>query len=277
MAQDWPLPDVDSVCHTGPEWLLDVLHPLSDTARMALLMTLWRSWYVRNEITHGKKAPPTEASRRFLHSYISSLICIKEHPDGDMEKGKMVIADPMALAGPTTPELVQCSAVAELKWTPPPCGWTKMNANGSYLEADGSAGAGMALRDEMGAIIFSACRELRTCADALQAKLEACREGVHLALQWTTKPVIVKLDCAEAVKMIQAKSCDRSRHMALIGEIKSLLAEGRDIVITHIRRTQNRASHELAHYGRTTPRTAVWLGSGTDEVVRLCMNDVIPI
>lgn len=45
---------------------------------------------------------------------------------------------------------------------------------------------------------------------------------------------MVELDCAEAVKMIGERTCDGSRHMALIEEIKSLLAEERGIVIALI-------------------------------------------
>lgn len=96
------------------------------------------------------------------------------------------------------------------------------------------------LRDEDGAIIFSACHELRICDNALQVELEACREGIQLALQWTTKPIIVELDCTDAVKMIQDPACDRSRYMPFIGETESLISEDREIAM---RRTQNRTSH----------------------------------
>ena len=74
MASDWPLPEIDDVRSTGPEWLFTLLEPLSDNIRMVALMTMWRVWYVRNELMHGKSAPPTEASRRFLHGYINSLL-----------------------------------------------------------------------------------------------------------------------------------------------------------------------------------------------------------
>ncbi|KAE8802566.1 Methionine S-methyltransferase [Hordeum vulgare] len=54
MAKDWSLPDIRYVRHTGPEWLFDVLEPLSEPSRMALLMALWQLWHVRNEITMKK-------------------------------------------------------------------------------------------------------------------------------------------------------------------------------------------------------------------------------
>ena len=77
----------------GAEWLFTLLEPLDKTTRMIVLMIMWRTWHVRNEITHEKRPPPTESSRRFLHGYISSLLCLKQYPNGDVVKGKMVIND----------------------------------------------------------------------------------------------------------------------------------------------------------------------------------------
>lgn len=37
------IPDIDAVRNAGPEWLFDVLHQLSGTSRMVVLMTLWLS------------------------------------------------------------------------------------------------------------------------------------------------------------------------------------------------------------------------------------------
>lgn len=84
MALDWPIPQVETICNNGPEWLFSLLDHPSETARMVVLMTMWRVWYVRNEITHDKALPPTEASRRLLHWYITSLLCILQHPNGNL-------------------------------------------------------------------------------------------------------------------------------------------------------------------------------------------------
>ena len=135
----------------------------------------------------------------------------------------------------------------------------------------------MILRDTQGNIIFSACRELRTCGDALGAELAACREGLELALHRTTLPILVELDSSEAVSLIIAKSDDRSVHRFVIQEIKSLAStEDREISFTHCCRSQNKVSHELAAYGRSTSRTAVWLHSGLDFVVNLALAEKPP-
>jgi hypothetical protein len=49
-----------------------------------------------------------------------------------------------------------------------------------------------------GEIIFS-CRKLQSCLSPLDTELMACIEGCTLALQWSTNPFIVEMDCLEAV------------------------------------------------------------------------------
>jgi hypothetical protein len=65
MAEQWRIPAVVTFRRTGPEWLAQTLCDLPDTKRMELMMTLWRCWHVRNEMTHNKRPPPVEASKRF--------------------------------------------------------------------------------------------------------------------------------------------------------------------------------------------------------------------
>ena len=135
----------------------------------------------------------------------------------------------------------------------------------------------MILRDTQGNIIFSACRELRTCGNALGAELAACREGLELALHRMTLPISVELDSSEAVSLIIAKSDDRSVHRFVIQEIKSLAStKDREISFTLCRRSQNKVSHEHAAYDRSTLRTAVWLYSGLDFIVNLVVAERPP-
>ena len=65
-------------------------------------------------------------------------------------------------------------------WKPPEPGQAKLNVDGAY--SDDGAGAGMALRDDKGDVIFVSCRQLLRCRDATEAELMAIEEGVRLAL-----------------------------------------------------------------------------------------------
>ena len=219
-----------SMRNTGPEWLFDLLYKLNEDDRMHVLMVLWRSWYVRNEIVHHKLPPPIEASCRFLISYVESLRCINHFPIIDIIKGKMV---PPPIGYSSTMKNTATQYAATVQRSAPPAGRVKLNVDGSFVHTDGGlAGAGMILRDNDGNIIFSACRSILHCSGPLQAELLACQEGLSLALQWSTRPVDIEMDCMDAVKLIKSPTLDRSPHRMIVQDIKRLFGE-RDISIAH--------------------------------------------
>ena len=95
----------------------------------------------------------------------------------------------------------------------------------------------MILRDDGGDIIYSTCREIRSCESVLEAELSTCREGLDLALRRATLPSIVEMDSAEAVAMLKAPTTDRSQHRSLIEEISSLAAlEAREVAFAQCSR-----------------------------------------
>jgi hypothetical protein len=55
------------------------------------MMIMWRIWHNHNEMTHDKPCPSIEGSHRFLVIYLSSVRQIKQYPDTDLEKVKIVI------------------------------------------------------------------------------------------------------------------------------------------------------------------------------------------
>ena len=131
------------------------------------------------------------------------------------------------------------------------------------------------LRDECGAIIYSSCRELQHCATPLQFELAACVEGVSLAIQWSSLPIVIQSDCSELIKMTTDQGDNGSTYMMMVQEIKSLLhQDNREFIFKHVRREQNVVSHFLANYGRIKKRTAVWLRSRLNEIPNLCNADL---
>ncbi|VAH97634.1 unnamed protein product [Triticum turgidum subsp. durum] len=133
----------------------------------------------------------------------------------------------------------------------------------------------MILRDSTGGIVFSACRNLLSCASPLQAELAACLEGLKFALQWSDFPIDVEMDCKVVVDSIQSQSMDRSMNAMLVNEVRKLLGE-RDSSISHISRNQNVVSHRLATFGLVEARMALWISSGPANVPQLCMKDLSP-
>ncbi|KAE8813455.1 hypothetical protein D1007_09472 [Hordeum vulgare] len=162
MALVWRIPNLED---TGSEWALHLLASCDEGDRLRLSMLLWRCWFVRNEIVLDKPAPPIEASRNFLQSYVTSILGIQQFPMGDWDKGKMVI---QGRAGQPAVQRLAATG-ANHKCLPPPESWTKLNVDGSYNPNDGTTGADMVLRDHNEDIIFSACQSLWSCPDSLHA------------------------------------------------------------------------------------------------------------
>lgn len=232
------------------------------------LMILWRIWHIRNCITHDKPVPTIEGSCRFLESYVESLLIVKQQPQADQCKGKDVATYSLQakLPGGTHSKLALC-------WKRPDVGFTKLNVDGSFVQADGSAGAGMILRNHEGNIVFAACRALFCCSDPLEAELEACEEGLRLALQWTNLPIILESDCQEAVGLIKGNDGGRSKYVHQVKEIRLLMSDERDVSLVKIMRDQNRASHHLACVGRSQQRTMCWLGNFPEDLAQVIAND----
>ena len=91
MSIVWRLPQLEEMKNTGTEWLLEALHPLPEIDRCMLMMTLWRVWHNRNEVAHNKDLLSMEVSKRFLMSYLDSLLSLK-YSDEDLLKWKQVVS-----------------------------------------------------------------------------------------------------------------------------------------------------------------------------------------
>ena len=238
MRRVWDLPPIESLRNTQPDWLLMLLQELNDTQRMLVLMVLWRVWHVHNELTHEKPMIPVEVSKRFLCSYAESLLRISQYPHADIIKGKLPNILEGAVLHSTSSEPRRPVTAS---WEPPPENHVKLNFDGSYVAADGSAGAGMVLRDHTGQVIYAACRWLLNCHGPIEAEV-AAYGGLKLALHWSQKPLLVEMDCAETLSLANACSPDRSRNMYQVAGISDLLKE-RQAQIKKISRTQKNGIH----------------------------------
>jgi ribonuclease HI len=143
-----------------------------------------------------------------------------------------------------------------------------LTVDGSYKEDDRSAGTGMILRDDSGQIIFSVCRSLLYCVDALEAKLQGCLEGLDLALHYSQLPIIIDTDCSQLVVAVQDHSLNHSPMMHLVSEIKRLSCLDRTCKFVKMDRSHIRVSHCLANFERADNQTDFCLGSGPDIMLQ---------
>jgi hypothetical protein len=208
MKELWDLPDMTPWANYGKEWILALLDGRSELERTRILMTLWRIWHNRNEIVHNKPAPSIESSKRYLCSYVDSLMTVKYCSPADDVKGKQPVVSEYC----NTKRSMTKDPGQPRKWCKPAEGIIKLNVDGSFDAATGVGGAGMVLRDEEGAVIFTACRYLPSCASPLEAELAACYDGVQLAREHADVECVVEMDCQEAICMITSQIEDRARN-----------------------------------------------------------------
>ncbi|XP_071680849.1 uncharacterized protein [Lolium perenne] len=274
MREIWPLKE--HITNTGQEWLFHALDQANEQERLMMLMTFWRIWHVRNEVVHQKAAPPVDASRRFLRSYVDSLLVIQHDPNVDSVKGKTPIVYDHMQGITKRKKKVRKDEAPEVGWSRPPLGWTKLNVDGAWAGEKHEGGTGMVLRDDEGCIIFAACTYLKTCDSPLEAEILACTEGLALALEHTNKPVIIESDCLEATSMINDTDVNRSEVAAIVNVAKHLCKQGRECLVRHIPRELNGVSHSLARLGYTERCTNVWIRKGPDIIRQACNQDGTP-
>jgi ribonuclease HI len=273
LLEVWELPKIDELRPMGRDWLLEIMRrvPLNQQARM--LMIFWRVWHAHNELTHDKPCPSIEGSRRFLVSYLNSLLIIKQFPQEDIIKGKMVIDHDRGFKTRSRDKhLVHRERHG---WRPPEALRATLNVDGAYAER-GRAGCGMLLRNDQGDVIFAACRYLPQCQDATEAELTAIEEGLKLTLQWSLLPFHVETDCAEALHLISDKGPNISAYAFQITAIRELLRE-RDCRITKINREANVASHELARLARVNEHSEMSLGDYPPDIAEALARDCNPV
>jgi ribonuclease HI len=189
---------------------------------------------------------------------MQTLKGIHGHSTEEVIKGKQILLSGMSDVSETSQRMKS----PEKKWVKPFPGWVKLNCDGSFRVEDGTAGAGMILRDEDGQIVFSSCRQLFQCLDPLEAEAKACHKGLMLALQLSNKPIQVELDCLGLTEAIKEKQQNRSPILHVISEIKELVSGSTIISSVKGDQSQNRASHYLANLVRVEGRIVVWIGSG---------------
>ena len=174
---------------TGPEWLFDLLVTLTEEERVRVLMIIWRNWQGRNDMVHGKKDAPIEASCIFLQSYVNSLEQVAVADERDIVKGKAVVGATVKKQVRTTVKETGVNC-----WPRPPSGWLSVSVDGSYDMSDKVAGVAAVIRDSAGDFVLASCCYYDHCGDAFEVELLALRDGIQIALTYTAQPLLFQTD-----------------------------------------------------------------------------------
>jgi hypothetical protein len=123
----WALPPERKFAMTGPDWLLVLLDSLNSSDKARVLYLLWRAWFLRNDMIHGKGTATIAESVSFLVNYEKVQLPIRQQSDDIKGKGLMY-DEPME-------KLVQVQTTNQVdKWHAPPEGSAKVNVDAGFIE-----------------------------------------------------------------------------------------------------------------------------------------------
>jgi ribonuclease HI len=170
---------------------------------------------------YGKGQATIQGSVEFLTSYACSLnLAGQVHPQGKSEKGKEKIHEGAAKE-PWFQEVRTSNNGHQARWRLPPAVWAKVNTDAGYFQDTCMASTGAVLRDAEGNMLMAAWKTVSNVAAAEEAEALACLDGIRLAAEEVSRPVVVETDCFMLVQAVNRDGNPRARWSSIIEEIKA--------------------------------------------------------
>lgn len=136
------------------------------------------------------------------------------------------------------------------KWTKPPPGVFKINADGAFDSKSSHGGWGFIIRDDQGSMVKASAANKKHLLDPLHAELLACLAGVRMAALMGLSQVILETDAALVNSALEGDEYRLSAWGGIITEIRLLLmTEFNSFSICKCPRMCNSVVDALAAYG----------------------------
>ena len=192
-------------------------------------------WYNRNKLLHVENGLP---------------------PLQILEMAKSIVEDyreAFSLVSPSLPFAQEC-------WVAPPLGFLKVNVDGaSSIDGSGTSSIGVIIRDDLGRIVAALCKALPVHYPAELTELFALEYGVLLAQDLNISNVIFESDAASVISSVN-QDCSGGAMGHLVHYIMSAKSVFSCYPFHHVKRTYNRAAHELAQFAKCNNVSNVWMG-----------------
>ncbi|MQM14087.1 hypothetical protein Taro_047016 [Colocasia esculenta] len=144
-----------------------------------------------------------------------------------------------------------------IKWMHPPVGRLKLNVDGAFKSATGSAGGVGILGDHNGRCICAFAKSYQGTISALDAEARALRDGLAMCCSKGFLDIMVETDSLMLIQSVTGQSqhpWDLTCIFQEMAEINHKLTTQ----IQHIPREANQIAHHLAGYGCSTDQTCFW-------------------
>ena len=146
------------------------------------------------------------------------------------------------------------------KWEPPEEGWFKTNSDGTFSQSRDKGGAGVVLRDSMGAFRAAACHVFSNAMYPEKVELLACPRAIQVTMECNVQVqrLHLELDNMAVVAAINNQAKDLSVLGTCTQEIKGMLQHFMEVKVTWVSRDANSAADKLAKLGLGDDLCKVW-------------------
>lgn len=236
----------------GPKEMIQSILALEQNVSIKIISLLWNWWKSRNKINAGEEVLKVEvvaASIARCAVEYGEFFCPQKAP----------------------------SIAASIRWEVPPPGMIKINFDGAFDAASGSAGWGFVCRDSGGNVVGAAAGRIRRVRDALHAEALACSYAIKAATDWGMSELIFESDCQVLVAAITSDDYDSAAYGMFFRQIKeNLFVNFSSTSVLFRPRTCNKVADKLAAFGARLEgeHCVVWQGETPACVLDLVANDL---
>ena len=142
------------------------------------------------------------------------------------------------------------------------------------MERSVEAGIRVAIRDHTGSIVLSDLKKVFDAGSAEEVEAQACSEGLVLAAEWATSPVVLESDCSSVIGYLSQPTSQRSASCFTIWEALEAARRIPRVEFRHIGRACNKLAHELAHLAKRLNHSVVWRYRCPVSIEHLVAQDV---
>ncbi|CAL1388702.1 unnamed protein product [Linum trigynum] len=211
-----------------------ILHYLAGRSRSVpptrFAVMCWMLWKNRNKFVFEKELDSTS-------SLPCRVVTLEKHIEEAATKAAIVFN------GEAIP------SQRMIAWKPPPAGWSCLNTDGSVV--GGNAAAGGVIRREDGRMLRAFSGNLGE-GSITRAELARIAFGLKAAWEMGIRQVQVQTDSHAALRLVEGAG-ERHPHLALVSEVRRLLALDWQVEVIHVFREGNVVADYLASLGHGRP------------------------
>ncbi|XP_065639048.1 uncharacterized protein LOC136071544 [Quercus suber] len=135
-----------------------------------------------------------------------------------------------------------------MTWSPSPRFSFKINVDGTVDKANGKAGVGVIVRDDLGRVEATMCRNLDAPLGAIETESKAIESGLLFAQDIGIWDIVVESDCLIMIQALKGTSAPPSVVSAVTQGILDLSMGFNRVEFSHVKRQGNKPAHVLAKH-----------------------------